>query len=225
FDRSGADLTAHAVRAWLAWRPDLGPSLQARVDRALDRAIAYLAGAQRVDGAFVPLWFGNQHVSGEENPTYGTSRVLLALQAAHGRTPRNVGGAVSRAIGWLVNAQNPDGGWGGDAGAPSSIEETALATSGLAACADNEDACRAAGRGASWLAQATRHGTSFPSSPIGLYFAKLWYYERLYSIVLVAEALERLGHTRRNRGPVVKLDNKLDNGQQVTQETDGITTL
>jgi len=102
---------------------------------------------------------------------------------------------VSRAIGWLVNAQNPDGGWGGDAGAPSSIEETALATSGLAACADNEEACRAAGRGASWLAQATRHGTSFPSSPIGLYFAKLWYYERLYPIVLVAEAFERLGRS------------------------------
>ena len=44
FDRSGADLTAHAVRAWLAWRPDLRPPLQARIDRALDRAIGYLAG-------------------------------------------------------------------------------------------------------------------------------------------------------------------------------------
>ena len=192
FDRSGADLTAHAVRAWLAWRSDLGALLQARIDRALDLAIGYLAGAQRADGSFVPLWFGNQHVSGEENPTYGTSRVLLALRAARGRTPRNVDGAASRAIRWLVNAQNPDGGWGGDAGAPSSIEETALATSGLAVCADNEGARLAAGRGAGWLAQTTHHGTSFPSSPIGLYFAKLWYYERLYPIVLVAEALERL---------------------------------
>ena len=193
FDRSGADLTAHAVRAWLAWRSDLEPRLQARLDKALGRAIAYLAGAQRTDGAFVPLWFGNQHVTGEENPTYGTSRVLLALRAARGRTPRDVDAVVSRAIRWLVNAQNPDGGWGGDVGAPSSIEETALATSGLAGCADHEDASSAAGRGAAWLARATRQGTSFPASPIGLYFAKLWYYERLYPIILVAEALERLG--------------------------------
>ena len=197
FDRSGADLTAHAVRAWLAWRADLGPALQARVNRALDRAIGYLAGAQRADGAFVPLWFGNQHVSGEENPTYGTSRVLLALQAAHGQTPRHVDAAASRAIRWLVNAQSPDGGWGGDVGAPSSIEETALATSGLAAWADNEDAFRAARRGASWLAKTTHDGTWFPSSPIGFYFAKLWYYEKLYPIVLVVEALERLGHHER----------------------------
>ena len=135
--------------------------------------------------------------SGEENPTYGTSRVLLALRAARGRTPRNVDGAASRAIRWLVNAQNPDGGWGGDAGAPSSIEETALATSGLAVCADNEGARLAAGRGAGWLAQTTHHGTSFPSSPIGFYFAKLWYYEKLYPIVLVVEALERLGRRER----------------------------
>jgi squalene-hopene/tetraprenyl-beta-curcumene cyclase len=184
------------VRAWLAWRPDLEPLLQTRIDRAIDRAIGYLAGAQRADGAFVPLWFGNQHVSGEENPTYGTSRVLLALRAVRGRTPRNVDAAVSRAIRWLVNAQNPDGGWGGEAGAPSSIEETALATSGLAACADDEGASQAASNGASWLAQATRQGTLFPSSPIGLYFAKLWYYEKLYPIVLVTEALERLGHSQ-----------------------------
>src|SRR4029077_10749880 len=58
FDRSGADLTGHAIRAWLAWRQDLDPRLQARIDHALDRAIGYLAGAQRADGAFVPLWFG-----------------------------------------------------------------------------------------------------------------------------------------------------------------------
>ena len=37
FDRSGADLTAHAVRAWLAWRPDMDRACQERIDRR-DRA-------------------------------------------------------------------------------------------------------------------------------------------------------------------------------------------
>ena len=32
-----------------------------------------------------------------------------------------------RGVAWLLAAQNADGGWGGAAGTPSSIEETALA--------------------------------------------------------------------------------------------------
>src|SRR5262249_12297996 len=83
FDRSGADLTAHALRAWLAWRPHLDQSLRRRVDAAVPPALAYLRRVQRKDGAFVPLWFGNQHARSEENLTYGTARVLLALAALH----------------------------------------------------------------------------------------------------------------------------------------------
>jgi squalene-hopene/tetraprenyl-beta-curcumene cyclase len=65
---------------------------------------------------------------------------------------------------------------------------------------DDEASREAAGRGANWVAQTTRQGLSFPSSPIGLYFAKLWYYEKLYPIILVAEALERL-ERREGVGP------------------------
>jgi len=54
------DLTAHAVRAWAAWVDRLEPPLRGRVDRALDRSVVYLRTKQRVDGAFLPLWFGNE---------------------------------------------------------------------------------------------------------------------------------------------------------------------
>src|SRR5439155_8918453 len=92
FGRSGADLTAHAVRAWIRWRAELGPDLQGRIDRALGRALDYLRRAQRRDGAFVPLWFGNQYAPGEENPTYGTSRVLLAMHDLRTHTNLDVSG-------------------------------------------------------------------------------------------------------------------------------------
>jgi squalene-hopene/tetraprenyl-beta-curcumene cyclase len=197
FDRSGADLTAHAVRAWIRWRPELGPSLQHRIDRALVRALDYLRRAQRADGAFVPLWFGNQHAPGDENPTYGTSRVLLALHDLHARTTLAASGPRDAALAWLLRAQNADGGWGGAPDVHSSIEETALAVSALAACGDgtsarSDDVVGAAWRGAAWLSAHTADGRTFAPSPIGFYFAKLWYYERLYPIIFTCEACERL---------------------------------
>ena len=36
-------------------------------------------GYQRPDGTWIPLWFGNQNEPAEENPTYGTARVVIAL--------------------------------------------------------------------------------------------------------------------------------------------------
>ena len=71
-----------ALRAWSAWRPQCPLELQRRIDRATARAIKFLEQMQRPDGAWIPLWFGNQHHSEEENPVYGTSRVLLALASA-----------------------------------------------------------------------------------------------------------------------------------------------
>jgi squalene-hopene/tetraprenyl-beta-curcumene cyclase len=203
FDRSGADLTAHAVRAWIAWRPELHPALQRRIDRALPRAHDYLRRAQREDGAFVPLWFGNQYAPGDENPTYGTSRVLLALVDMRTRTRLDVSGPLDAALVWLLRAQNADGGWGGACGVPSSIEETALAVSALAASessAPRADVFAAAVRGAEWLSSHTDRGRTFAASPIGFYFAKLWYYETLYPLIFTCEALERLAAAESERG-------------------------
>ena len=41
-----------------------------------------------------------------------------------------------------------------------------------------------------WLLKATRNGTQFPPSPIGLYFARLWYHEKLYPVIWTLQALE-----------------------------------
>src|SRR5262249_58638605 len=93
------------------------------VERAVRRGLDYLARSQRPEGSWLPLWFGNQHAPDDENPTYGTARVLAAYRdlAMMNSEP------ARRGVAWLLSAQNADGGWGGAAGVPSSVEETALA--------------------------------------------------------------------------------------------------
>src|SRR6185295_1744374 len=80
FDRSSPDLTAHALCAWSVWLAEAPAGMQARLRPAFSRAVNYLRHSQQADGSWVPLWFGNQDAPNEENPTYGTSRVLIALQ-------------------------------------------------------------------------------------------------------------------------------------------------
>ena len=79
FDRSSPDLTAHTIRAWNAWRPELPVALASRVERATARAVGYLEESQRPDGSWIPLWFGNQQAPDDANPVYGTARVLEGL--------------------------------------------------------------------------------------------------------------------------------------------------
>jgi squalene-hopene/tetraprenyl-beta-curcumene cyclase len=136
--------------------------------------MAFLARAQKGDGSWTPLWFGNENEPGEENPTYGTARVLIALQGSN--SPM-----LQRAIHWLHQTQKSDGGWG-------SIEETALAIHALAATDGNGSKFE---HGVEWLIQATEEGTRTPASPIGLYFARLWYFEELYPLIFATAAAIR----------------------------------
>ncbi|OAI54398.1 hypothetical protein AYO44_15120 [Planctomycetaceae bacterium SCGC AG-212-F19] len=213
FDRSGCDLTAHVLRAFAMWKPQIDadqvyatvledhdqtskftgfplPDVTDEIRRGLD----FLAANQRPDGAWVPLWFGNQHAPNDENPTYGTARVLAAYRdlgmldtepARHG-------------IAWLLGAQNDDGGWGGAAGVPSSVEETALALDALQgvplaeAPAGSGDPTRTAvNKGLTWLVSQVEAGALHHPTPIGFYFARLWYYEKLYPIIFTVAALGR----------------------------------
>ncbi len=190
FDRSSEDITAHALRAWTLWLPDLEGSGLRRAAAARRRALRFLLERQRGDGSWRPLWFGSQRLEDEENPVYGTSRVLLALAG----TPDPGPAARARRMGrrFLELHQNEDGGWGGAYGAPSTVEETSLAVRALFEDAGSGPGARAArARGLDWLVDRVESGRFLEAAPIGLYFARLWYHERLYPPAFLAGALRR----------------------------------
>jgi squalene-hopene/tetraprenyl-beta-curcumene cyclase len=195
FDRSGADLTAHALRALRApqWLLRRGAKATYSMSPSSQRGLDYLHQQQRADGSWLPLWFGNQHAPDDENPTYGTAHVLAAYRDLDMMTSD----PAQRGIAWLLAAQNADGGWGGAAQTPSSIEETALAVEVLLDAGPLAEA--AVERGLAWLITAIEVGGLQRPTPIGFYFAKLWYFEKLYPIIFSVAAL---GRARRMRAHV-----------------------
>jgi squalene-hopene/tetraprenyl-beta-curcumene cyclase len=185
FDRSCPDLTAHALRAWAAWRPRLDDALRRRIDRATARARAYLVDAQDADGFWTPLWFGNQSAPGASNPVYGTAQTLLAAPPNDLATEVPLRAAARRAANALLEARGADGGWGGAPGVAPTVEETALALRALLPHAPREDLAPSA----RFLCDRVPEDGLPAPAPIGLYFAKLWYSERLYPVVWPLAAL------------------------------------
>ncbi|HZN33523.1 MAG TPA: prenyltransferase/squalene oxidase repeat-containing protein, partial [Pirellulaceae bacterium] len=245
FDRSGTDLTAHAIRAFRELaepRGILGEDYFERLYReCVDKGFAYLRRMQRPDGSWSPLWFGNQDHPQEDNLVYGTAKVLFAY--------RDLGlmdsPEAKRGVAWLVANQNADGGWGsgvwgklriGDLGLgisdsepdlseipnpksqipnlKSSVEETALAVEALlAACPPTtnhrpptDPAAAAVSHGLAWLLDRVDAGQHRQPAPIGFYFAKLWYYERLYPLTFTVAAL---GRACRNFAPAEESDSTM----------------
>ena len=160
-DPPSADVTAHAVEM-LAAVGQAG-ALPAQ------RGVQWLLANQEADGS----WFGRWGV----NHVYGTGAVLPALIAAG--LPREHR-SIRRAVAWLEEHQNEDGGWGEDARSyddpawigrgPSTASQTAWALLALDAAGERSGAVEA---GVRWLVQTQRSdgnwdepqftGTGFPS--------------------------------------------------------------
>ncbi|MCB1277001.1 prenyltransferase/squalene oxidase repeat-containing protein [Prosthecobacter sp.] len=187
FDRSTPEITAHALLAWWTWIDDLPDPLQKRIVAATQHALLYLEAVQHRDGSWTPLWFGNEHTPDESNPVYGTAQVINHLREntvlatmAHA--------LIQSGLDYLLRAQKADGSFGGDASAPSSIEETAVALQALNVV--NSSTRENVLLGIRWLITATKEGTHFSPAPIGLYFARLWYHEQLYPVIWTLSSLK-----------------------------------
>ncbi len=224
FDRSGTDLTAHALRAFRCWgdyldeinaacvdEPNLPPLQPTKIQAAIHKGFRFLDRQQRHDGSWLPLWFGNQDREAEDNPFYGTAKVLLAY------SDYNESGSDNAVAGYeyLISCQNEDGGWGGGPGlrrsfgdqatalvstpqqagqivgeeSYSSIEETSVVMESLLRYGKNQLEKSSIMRGLDWLCEAVDNPGLDCASPIGFYFAKLWYYEKLYPAIFACSAL------------------------------------
>jgi squalene-hopene/tetraprenyl-beta-curcumene cyclase len=160
-DPPSADVTAHIVEA-------LGAEGLAS-ETACRRGVVWLLRNQEPDGS----WFGRWGA----NYIYGTGAVVPALIAA-GVKPGKP--QIRRAVSWLEDHQNADGGWGEDlrsyddpawAGkGASTASQTAWALLALLAAGERDG--EAVTRGISWLARTQRPdgtwdepqftGTGFP---------------------------------------------------------------
>ncbi len=276
FDRSAADLTAHALAAWGLWLDRLPRGTRRQVDLSMRRALAFLLRSQKSDGSWDVLWFGNERAAGENNFVFGTARVLGYLCELPERFFSSAGLWIGRAMEYLIRQQDESGGWGAHQGIEPSIEETAVTmdalsrvyrrlgnirsaqsvrtakattsmlgvqnhgnkSRGFQAMGDNQrqgeefaeavdehylsvehpprtdpsdsvfGGCHPDGawpttriddpnirsaiqKGVRWLMEKTENGTRFEPAPIGLYFARLWYYEELYPVIFALGAMNQ----------------------------------
>lgn len=187
FDRSSPDISAHALWAMELWREALPAELQAKCRRSVGRMLQWMRKVQSEEGAWTPLWFGDQDAGDERSPVYGTATAVEYVSVSRDDVAVALAAKGGR---YLLKAQNEDGGWGGAPALPSKVTCTARALSALAS-APNTDR-KALERGFDYLYGLYRSGTIGRAEPIGLYFARLWYSEELYNITFVLNALKKL---------------------------------
>ncbi len=178
-DPPSADVTAHAIEMLSA------------LGRPNPRGVDWLLGAQEEDGS----WFGRWGV----NHVYGTGAAVPALVAAGIPAGDE---RIRRAVRWLEDRQNPDGGWGEDCRSyddpawigrgDSTASQTAWALLALDAAGERSLAVR---RGVRWLVDTQLPdgswdepqftGTGFPSD--------FYINYHLYRLVFPIMALGRCG--------------------------------
>ncbi len=197
FDQSCSDLTGHCLLAVSAVLDAYHKELQKKDTRILknifEGALNYLKKKQAQNGSWLPLWFGNQMTQNHINPVYGTAKVVTYLKDAgkhqwHSEeTTNKLQILIHKGNEFLISVQNKDGSWGGDKNISGTIEETALAVSALIS-EENLEICNS---GIIWLENFILEN-GYKSAPIGLYFASLWYDEKMYPVTSYLEALSRV---------------------------------
>lgn len=193
FDQSCSDLTGHGLLAVAktdeVFKDSLSKKEHSGYKKMFVKALIYLRKHQSSDGFWLPLWFGNQSTSDHTNPVYGTARVVAylneTLKTRLGEEFEHILKImIDDGCKFLISVQNADGSWGGGMNISGSIEETALAVTALAPNGFQKECTR----GLNWLAEKTK-SDGLVASPIGLYFASLWYNEEMYPLTAYLECL------------------------------------
>jgi len=195
FDSSCADLTGHALlalsKSFDIFENKIPGSLQNSILLSIARSFGFLWREQHENGCWYPLWFGNQFTPDQKNPVYGTAKIAIYLNdfllcdSMEDNLKTNIGLMLFDAQDYLLKQQNNDGSWGGELGISGTIEETSLAISALVG-KDQE----AILKGFEWIENEIKIN-GLRSNPIGLYFALLWYDEKLYPLIYYVEALRK----------------------------------
>ncbi|RPH28788.1 MAG: squalene--hopene cyclase [Bacteroidales bacterium] len=195
FDQSCADLTGHTLLAITCSLDILGDKItapqKAKFKKCINKASIYLQKNQHRLGSWMPLWFGNQNTSDKKNPVYGTAKVATYIQDClkykwiDYKLRVELQLMLTSAQNYLMQQQNDDGSWGGYRDLTGSIEETSLAICALTK--KDREVCM---KGFKWL-EKEYNTKGLRSKPIGLYFATLWYDEKLYPLTFYIEALRR----------------------------------
>jgi squalene-hopene/tetraprenyl-beta-curcumene cyclase len=182
-DEPSADVTAHAVEMLaLLGLPDAPTT---------SRGVRWLVEQQEPTGS----WFGRWGV----NHLYGTGAAVPALIAAGMDSSHE---CIRRAVRWLEDHQNGDGGWGEDPRSyddpewigrgPSTASQTAWALLALHAAGERSEALE---RGVGWLVETQRAdggwdepqytGTGFPSD----YYINYHLYRLAFPVMALGRCL------------------------------------
>ena len=196
FDQSCSDLTGHGLLAIAktdeVFKDSLSKKDHSRYKKMFVKALIYLRKHQSTKGFWLPLWFGNQSTSDHTNPVYGTARVVAylneTLKTRLGEEFEHILKImIDDGCNYLISVQKADGSWGGAENISGSIEETALSITAICSHGFQEES----EKGLDWLAQKTK-SDGIVASPIGLYFASLWYDEEMYPLTAYLECLSAI---------------------------------
>lgn len=187
FDQSSPDLTVHTYFAFEIWKNQLPADLYRRCERSSQRLVNFMERTQTQEGAWVPLWFGDQQAADEHSPVYGTATAVDYFSSSENDRIKRM---AQKGLDYLLSVQNTDGGWGGAKGVASKVTLTARTLAALAQYGDVP--LEVIEKGFDFLYQAYRQGNLYKREPIGLYFARLWYSEDLYNITFLLNALKRI---------------------------------
>ena len=191
FDRSTPDITAHALLAMSLWKDVLPAAQQFRCQKSIQRMSAWLEKTMTQEGAWNPLWFGDQNANDERNPIYGAATIIDYLASIpHCLSP--LSDSLRAPLQFLLSCQNADGGWGGNKSVDSKVTLTAKALCALSHWNHENRVSEAIGRGVDYLYARYESGTLYCLEPIGLYFSRLWYSEQLYNYTYLIQALRKL---------------------------------